>query len=129
MGMLCVKLFFLKYVVILLQKTLAEVGKAITEELSASTSVEETYAQQYSMALKALREKVTKDKRLRLLQKERAKERSLMHKDTTKMTLMEKLQVQASTQVHEKAENDIMLSGKKNPSKKFKPKKNKKQKN
>ena len=113
-------------VFILLQKTLAEAGKAITEELSASTTVEETYAQPYSMALKALREKVTKDKRLKLLQKERAKEKSLMHKDTTKMSLMEKLQMQASTQVHEKAENDITLSSKKNPSKKFKPKNNNK---
>ncbi|XP_065361350.1 probable ATP-dependent RNA helicase Dbp73D [Calliphora vicina] len=108
-------------------KTLAEVGKVITAELTASTTTEETYAQEYSSALTALREKVTKDKRLKLLQKERAKEKSLMHKDTSKMTLMEKLQYQASAQVHEKTEITTTLSSKKNQSKKFKPKKQKKQ--
>lgn len=94
----------------------------------ASTTTEEAHAQEYSLALKALREKITKDKRLKLLQKERAKEKSLLHKDTSKMTLMEKLQVQASNQVHEKTEIKTTLSGKKNPSKKFKPKKQNKQK-
>ncbi|KAM7354853.1 putative ATP-dependent RNA helicase Dbp73D [Cochliomyia hominivorax] len=108
-------------------KTLAEVGKAITSEISVSTATEETYAQEYSTALNALRAKVTKDKRLRLLQKERAKEKSMLHKDTSTMTLMEKLQVEASVQVHEKIEAKPTLSAKKNPSKKFKPKKVKNQ--
>ncbi|KAI8126408.1 putative ATP-dependent RNA helicase Dbp73D [Lucilia cuprina] len=109
-------------------KTLAEVGKVITDELIASTSMEETYANEYSSALNALRNKVTHDKRFKLLKKERAKEKALLHKDTSKMSLMEKLQLQASTQVHEKTEEQPVLSSKKNPSKKFKPKKEKKQK-
>lgn len=74
------------------------------------------------MALRALRGKVIKDKRLKLLQKERAKQKAIVDKSTTSMTLMEKLQHQATTQVYEKSENIVTLSGKKNASKKFKPK-------
>lgn len=103
-------------------------GKVITSEISVSTTIEETYAKQYSAALSALRAKVTKDKRIKLLQKERAKEKAMLHKDTSKMTLMEKLQVEASVQVHEKTELKTTLSAKKNPSRKFKPKKQKNQK-
>lgn len=87
-----------------LQEILAEAGKIVTEELQASTKTEEAHAQEYSLALEALRKKITKEKRIKLLVKERAKENSVLHKDLTKMTLMEKLQAQASTQVHTKTD-------------------------
>uniref|UniRef100_A0A1A9W4X8 ATP-dependent RNA helicase n=1 Tax=Glossina brevipalpis TaxID=37001 RepID=A0A1A9W4X8_9MUSC len=106
---------------------LKEAGKAIPDELLAPVNMETEHANEYSAALTALRGKITTNKRLRLLHKEKMKEKSLLvTKDTSGMTLMEKLQVQATVQVHNQADNKIsLLSEKKNPSKTFKRKKQK----
>uniref|UniRef100_A0A1B0G7J1 ATP-dependent RNA helicase n=1 Tax=Glossina morsitans morsitans TaxID=37546 RepID=A0A1B0G7J1_GLOMM len=106
---------------------LKESGKALTDELLAPINIETTHANEYSAALKALRAKIATNRRLRILQKERIKEKALLATtDTAGMTLMEKLQVQATVQVHNKAPSkSSLLSEKKNPSKTFKRKKQK----
>ncbi|KAL9908596.1 putative ATP-dependent RNA helicase Dbp73D [Glossina fuscipes fuscipes] len=106
---------------------LKESGKGITDELLAPINIETTHANEYSAALTALRAKITTNSRLRILQKERMKEKALLATtDTAGMTLMEKLQVQATVQVHNKAPSkSSLLSEKKNPSKMFKRRKQK----
>lgn len=104
-----------------LQKLLKEVGKVITDEVTTSSATEETHAKDYQKALEDLRAKISTDKRMRLLQKERAKDQALLHKDKSSMTLMEKLQLEATTEVHKKTEQTEktrFLSSKKNPNKK-----------
>ncbi|XP_011181747.2 probable ATP-dependent RNA helicase Dbp73D [Zeugodacus cucurbitae] len=79
---------------------LGEVGKILTNEMTVKTNYEAEYAKQYTMALQELRRKVEQDKRLQILRKERVKDNAkLAAKDPSKMSVMEKLQLQVSTQV------------------------------
>lgn len=108
---------------LLLQKLLGEVGKVITSELTTSTDLEETNAKKYQVALERLREQIMKDKRARILEMSRAKEmKELQTKDTSTMTLMEKLQMQATLEMHEKVDTEVRLGTKRSISRKFKPK-------
>lgn len=84
------------------QKTLAEVGKVITSEITVSPNAEEKCAQKYANALSDLRKQLDQDKRTKILRKERAKQKSILHKNTSDLTVMEKLQLQASEEAQTK---------------------------
>lgn len=94
----------------------------ITQEITLSTTTEEDNAKRYAEALQSLRVKLEKDKRTKILKKERSTHQALAHKDPTKMTLMEKLQAQAEEFIQEGDRQDLPLSSKKKPSKTFRPK-------
>uniref|UniRef100_A0A1I8NT35 ATP-dependent RNA helicase n=2 Tax=Stomoxys calcitrans TaxID=35570 RepID=A0A1I8NT35_STOCA len=107
-------------------KLLSEVGKVITEEQQSSTSIEELNARKYQEALEQLRVKIAKDKRIRILEMNRTRElKELETKDTSSMTVMEKLQMQATLDMHAKVDKkqERLLASKRQLSKKFKPKK------
>lgn len=98
---------------------LGGVGKILTNEIVVKTNYEAEYAKQYTLALQDLRRKLEQDKRLQLMRKERVKDNAkLAAKDLSKMSVMEKLQLQASTQVgdmeQDKEENQIQKYDAKN---------------
>lgn len=98
---------------------LGEVGKNLTKEIFVKTNYETEFAKQYTLALQDLRKKLEQDKRLQLMRKERVKDNAkLAAKDPSKMSVMEKLQLQASTQVgvmeQDKEENQIQENNVKN---------------
>lgn len=102
-----------------LQHILGGVGKILTNEIVVKTNYEAEYAKQYTLALQDLRRKLEQDKRLQLMRKERVKDNAkLAAKDLSKMSVMEKLQLQASTQVgdmeQDKEENQIQKYDAKN---------------
>lgn len=110
---------------------LAEVGKTIMDEIEVSTAKEEQYANEYTKALKALREKVVRDKRYNILLKERMTAipetiSGITQGEDKKLSIMEKLQLQANEKIHETLmkENDgETLSFKKRGAKNKKQKK------
>lgn len=69
------------------------------DELPVSTAIEEMYANKYSTALKDLRQKIINDKRYKLYLKQTSKQQAHIHKDNSKMTLMQKLQLQATNEI------------------------------
>lgn len=72
----------------------------LTNEITVNTDHETEYAKPYTLALQALRKKLEQQKRTQIMRKERAKDKAkLATKDPSKMSVMEKLQLQASTQV------------------------------
>ncbi|CAD7003292.1 probable ATP-dependent RNA helicase Dbp73D [Ceratitis capitata] len=85
---------------------LTEVGKVLTNEITVKTNHEAEYAKPYTLALQELRRKLEQDKRLQLMRKERAKDNAKFKaKDPSKLSVMEKLQMQAFTQVGDIALN------------------------
>lgn len=113
-----VNIFYLN-IFFTLQHILGEVGKNLTKEIFVKTNYETEYAKQYTLALQDLRKKLEQDKRLQLMRKERVKDNAkLAAKDPSKMSVMEKLQLQASTQVgvmeQDKEENQIQENNVKN---------------
>ncbi|XP_017483231.1 PREDICTED: probable ATP-dependent RNA helicase Dbp73D [Rhagoletis zephyria] len=81
---------------------LGEVGKVLTNEITVTSDHETEYAKAYTLALQALRKKLEQDKRTEILRKERAKDKAkLATKDPSKMSVMEKLQLQATMQVRD----------------------------
>ncbi|XP_053955033.1 probable ATP-dependent RNA helicase Dbp73D isoform X1 [Anastrepha ludens] len=85
---------------------LGEVGKVLTNEITVNTDYETEYAKSYTLALQGLRKKLEQEKRVQLLRKEHVKDKAkFTAKDPSKMSIMEKLQLQAFTQV-ENVEGD-----------------------
>lgn len=119
---------------------LAEVGKSVDNEMATSPDTEELYANEYSKALQMLRDKVIKQKRFRILLKERTtaipnpivdigQESGNTDTSTSRpLTFMEKLQQQANVKVNEvlNKNTDKFINGKRNTGKKRKPKRAKK---
>lgn len=112
---------------------LAEVGKTIIDEMEVSTEKEEQYANEYTKALKALREKVVRDKRYNILLKERMTAipdaiTGITQNGDKQLSVMEKLQLQANEKIHEtliKETDGATLSFKKRTAKNKKQKKTK----
>ncbi|XP_075161453.1 putative ATP-dependent RNA helicase Dbp73D [Haematobia irritans] len=104
-------------------KLLSDVGKFISEEQTSSTAIEEANARKYQEALEQLREKIAKDKRIRILEINRTRElKELTTKDTSSMTVMEKLQMQATLDMHAKTDipKESLLVGKRQVNKMLK---------
>ncbi|XP_037939502.1 probable ATP-dependent RNA helicase Dbp73D [Teleopsis dalmanni] len=83
-------------------KTLIEVGKTLTEEIVVTSNIEEENAKNYQAALEVLRHKLELEKHNKMLMKQRAKDRAVMHKEPAKMTIMEKLQMKATEDIQGK---------------------------
>lgn len=119
---------------------LANVGKTELQEMTISTEKEEQYANDYSAALQMLRKKLIRQKRYKILLKERItaipktitnfneEKGSTETASSRPLTLMEKLQEQANRKVNEVLTNDFdkLFHGKRKINTKSKAKKNKK---
>ncbi|XP_061389187.1 probable ATP-dependent RNA helicase Dbp73D [Musca vetustissima] len=108
-------------------KLLSEVGKVVTAEIETSTAIEEANAKKYHTILESLREKLIRDKRKKILEINRAREMyELKSQDVTKLTPMEKLQMEATLKIHDttKIEKDDGITRKtiKNLNRKLKKK-------
>lgn len=98
------------------QKILNEVGKVVTAEQETFPDIEEANAKKYQGILQRLREKLVHDKRKKILEMNRAREvKELESQDVTKLTPMEKLQMQATIKIHDstKTHENETLSNKK----------------
>lgn len=117
---------------------LAEVGKTIENEIEVSPDKEGQYVNIYSKALQKLRDNLLKEKRYKILVKERIasqpkfvathlqSEMSTSGAIPKQLTLMEKLQEQAAAKIQESLVEQSaksLLISKKKPSKKYKPRK------
>ncbi|XP_067642425.1 probable ATP-dependent RNA helicase Dbp73D [Eurosta solidaginis] len=81
-------------------RLLGEVGKMLTNEITLKSDIETEYAKPYTLALQELRKKLEQDKRSQLMRKEQAKSKAnWISRDPSKMSLMEKLQLQVSKQI------------------------------
>uniref|UniRef100_T1PJQ9 DEAD/DEAH box helicase n=1 Tax=Musca domestica TaxID=7370 RepID=T1PJQ9_MUSDO len=97
-------------------KLLNEVGKVVTAEQETFPDIEEANAKKYQGILQRLREKLVHDKRKKILEMNRAREvKELESQDVTKLTPMEKLQMQATIKIHDstKTHENETLSNKK----------------
>ncbi|XP_058975511.1 probable ATP-dependent RNA helicase Dbp73D [Musca domestica] len=97
-------------------KLLNEVGKVVTAEQETFPDIEEANAKKYQGILQRLREKLVHDKRKKILEMNRAREvKELESQDVTKLTPMEKLQMQATIKIHDstKTHENEKLSNKK----------------
>ncbi|KAH8415643.1 hypothetical protein KR222_007136, partial [Zaprionus bogoriensis] len=84
------------------KKMLYEVGKSMGEELVMSPDLELQHANIYKHALEALRQRQEKLKNEKVVEKMRNSRRAALHKKAagdTPLTLMEKLQLKAATEV------------------------------
>ncbi|XP_073837966.1 putative ATP-dependent RNA helicase Dbp73D [Musca autumnalis] len=108
-------------------KLLSEVGKVVTDEQVTSQAIEEANARQYQTILGELREKLIRDKRKKILEMNRAREMNeLKSQDLSKLTPMEKLQMEATLKIHNTAkpedQNEISKKKIKELNRKFKKK-------